>query len=411
MKEVSGRLFALAADIAGVGAVDDADLFRSLDVPRVREAGTAIHVDPAARASFQDFVALLDRLRDRLGGDQALSDAFARSPLALPELLVFATDFTSPLELSRFFNTVLLPGYFTCLHTVMSPTGDAAYDLWLVLHPDYTASRSLVAALAGIVRGLPRHLDLGEAEVTVGDGSREILCQVQLPAGRGKARGRAKMRAEDNARANTFIDALVVDGGAFRGGASQGEALLRTIGEAALRAPGRTAFAGLVVDAFARILGLGGCALWEPGGSVCRAEAGKLPTERLMLDVVIAGTDAGRLDLPLHTSREVVDLVLPLIAWGLTVHGADEPAREDPRAPLLRVLPEWKLTKRQAEVVALVVAGLSNGEIAARLGCAIGTIEDRLTTIYAKVGVDGRLSLAVRVGAVQPASAAAGVDN
>lgn len=401
MKEVSGRLFALCGDVARVAGVDGPDLWLGLDVPTPQRAGGGAQIDAAGRASFATFLVLLERLRDRLGGDVALADAFARSPLALPELLVFATDFTSPLELSRFFNTVLLPGYFTCLHTVMSATGDASYDLWLVVHPGYDAPRTLIHVLVGLVRGLPRHLEVGEATVAVGEGTREVLCQVTLPARSGRARGRAKIRAEDNERANRFIDALVAEGESYREGALLAEALLRTIGEAVERAPSRVAFAGLVVDSLARALRLPGCALWEADGATCLAEIGALPTERLMIDVTIAGADVARLDVPLGTSREAIEIALPLVAWGLRVRAGDEPDAASLPVPEVRVLPGWKLTKRQVEVVTLLVAGLSNGEIAARLGCAIGTVEDRLTTIYAKVGVDGRLGLAVRIIAAQ----------
>ncbi len=55
----------------------------------------------------------------------------------------------------------------------------------------------------------------------------------------------------------------------------------------------------------------------------------------------------------------------------------------------------WKLTARQTEVLELTVLGLSNKEIAERLGCSPRTIELHLTAIYEKSGADRRATLIV----------------
>lgn len=52
------------------------------------------------------------------------------------------------------------------------------------------------------------------------------------------------------------------------------------------------------------------------------------------------------------------------------------------------------LTAREVEVAALVAAGLSNGEIAAELGVAGKTVENHLSAIFAKAGVESRGRLA-----------------
>jgi DNA-binding CsgD family transcriptional regulator len=56
----------------------------------------------------------------------------------------------------------------------------------------------------------------------------------------------------------------------------------------------------------------------------------------------------------------------------------------------------WRLTPRQASVMALLVEGLANKEIALRLGCSVGTIENHVTSILrrAKVGSRGALTAA-----------------
>jgi DNA-binding CsgD family transcriptional regulator len=48
------------------------------------------------------------------------------------------------------------------------------------------------------------------------------------------------------------------------------------------------------------------------------------------------------------------------------------------------------LTQREAEVVALVAAGSTNADIAARLGLATATVKKHLENVYLKLGVHGR---------------------
>lgn len=52
------------------------------------------------------------------------------------------------------------------------------------------------------------------------------------------------------------------------------------------------------------------------------------------------------------------------------------------------------LTAREVEVAALVAAGLSNAEIAAELGVARKTVENHLSAIFVKAGVESRTRLA-----------------
>ena len=53
----------------------------------------------------------------------------------------------------------------------------------------------------------------------------------------------------------------------------------------------------------------------------------------------------------------------------------------------------WQLTPRQASVMALLVEGLANKEIALRLGCSVGTIENHVTCILRRANVSSRAAL------------------
>jgi DNA-binding CsgD family transcriptional regulator len=53
----------------------------------------------------------------------------------------------------------------------------------------------------------------------------------------------------------------------------------------------------------------------------------------------------------------------------------------------------WNLTPRQGSVMALLVEGLANKEIAMRLGCSVGTIENHVTCILRRANVTSRAAL------------------
>lgn len=57
--------------------------------------------------------------------------------------------------------------------------------------------------------------------------------------------------------------------------------------------------------------------------------------------------------------------------------------------------PMTTLTPRDRDVVALVLAGHTNAEIARRLDIQLQTLKNALSAIYDKLGVSSRLQLAV----------------
>ncbi len=59
--------------------------------------------------------------------------------------------------------------------------------------------------------------------------------------------------------------------------------------------------------------------------------------------------------------------------------------------------PRWGLTTRQAEVLNLIVRGLTNTAIAETLGIQLGTVEFHISAIFDKVGVNSRAALIATV--------------
>ncbi|WP_433077569.1 response regulator [Dactylosporangium sp. CA-052675] len=65
------------------------------------------------------------------------------------------------------------------------------------------------------------------------------------------------------------------------------------------------------------------------------------------------------------------------------------------RAPAAPAAPPPNLTAREAEVLALVGAGLSNPEVAARLGLGVTTVKTHVANLMTKTGSANRVQLAV----------------
>lgn len=57
---------------------------------------------------------------------------------------------------------------------------------------------------------------------------------------------------------------------------------------------------------------------------------------------------------------------------------------------------DYGLTRRELEVLALIVEGLSNPEIGARLSISKLTVNNHLRSIYTKLNVNSRLAAAVK---------------
>lgn len=54
------------------------------------------------------------------------------------------------------------------------------------------------------------------------------------------------------------------------------------------------------------------------------------------------------------------------------------------------------LTPRQLEVVSLVAQGLTNKEIAARMGCALQTVKNHISMIMDSWALDNRIQVVLR---------------
>ena len=119
---------------------------------------------------------------------------------------------------------------------------------------------------------------------------------------------------------------------------------------------------------------------------VVLASAGSAPvTAGVPVIMLGASDDNAAAVVPEDVSAAVLDAVLRVVTAGLIVRPAGEPdgfasAEEAPSV----------LTAREAEVLAAVGAGLSNKEIARRLGISAHTVKFHLEQAFRKLGAGSR---------------------
>lgn len=69
---------------------------------------------------------------------------------------------------------------------------------------------------------------------------------------------------------------------------------------------------------------------------------------------------------------------------------------EDLERRIAQSAARYALTPRQRDVLALIARGYGNKTIAERLGVAEATVEEHVTNLFRKVGVDSRAELVAR---------------
>jgi DNA-binding CsgD family transcriptional regulator len=72
------------------------------------------------------------------------------------------------------------------------------------------------------------------------------------------------------------------------------------------------------------------------------------------------------------------------------------PEESDAEGPLARVREEWKLTRRQVEVLQLLAQGHSNREIAQALSCSERTVELHIASLFRKASCESRTALVAK---------------
>lgn len=127
-----------------------------------------------------------------------------------------------------------------------------------------------------------------------------------------------------------------------------------------------------------------------------------IPTIALIVDehgsVRYANELASRSGIDAHASVALDGFhASPIIVGGYPKHWLLRARDENPTAEALaRVIVEWRLSKRQAEVMACLMRGDANKTIAARLGCAVATVEVHVTALLRKASAESRADVVAK---------------
>jgi DNA-binding CsgD family transcriptional regulator len=215
------------------------------------------------------------------------------------------------------------------------------------------------------------------------------------------ARRRSPLRAVGRGAAHVLIAALPALAGAAPLASEAGRLPVAILSERAEDErredlPDPLVALDLALDAIAApalILGSDGRIL--RANAVARSTlAANAPAVRRALALVLAGGPKGRGAAgPPASSWDFAPLGHRGEAAGFLAIGRVTPPERALDEALATAHRRWKLTARQAEVLALVARGLTNDLIAETLGIGKGTVEFHLSGIFDKAGVSNRTTL------------------
>ena len=98
------------------------------------------------------------------------------------------------------------------------------------------------------------------------------------------------------------------------------------------------------------------------------------------------------------TSKVLLNAIHAVMAGEYWIGDNRETSLDDALRHIARPLRDLRLfglTAREMDVIRMIVAGLSNSDIAARLAMGESTVKQHVRTIFDKLGVHNRLELAL----------------
>lgn len=331
------------------------------------------------------------RLELALGGPLALLDAATQASV-WPEVAVFARQAGCPYDLARVLWQSVLPGDFGGLTGTWEDRGPDHFVVTAALPAPHALFPGLGTLLAAILRATPLFFDLGPAHVEIVDAGPRLSLSVTLPPHESLTSSPASERL---GRRDT-LDAVV--------GLLEERALekvrrvdtmsaARALGEGFATARTSEDAAALALDVLTRNLRFSQVLLWAgptPRDRRLLASVGERVAPSRIFALGGGSVPVGLLELDEGGDIEFAETLLPWIAaeLGRRITQERDRVKESSPAPT-----DWVLTARQREVAGLLAGGLANKEIALALGCSAATVEDHLTAIYRRVGVQGRGAL------------------
>ena len=387
---------------------------------------------PDAKVPWQTFAAFLQLTQDSVGGTAGLEAVGINTCLGFRPYRQLAELYFGLEDLYQITVSRIVPEmYGTVLRTSFRRQTDNSLRITLSAEREVPSCYPFWTFMLGQFRALPRHLQLPDAAVDVefGDHFGEYI--IIPPALNEEEHGPAS-RIRRGVRDHLLDDLLQHDV------ADKGDKL-KTL---SLELAGRTfvhrsincdpAALQHLLERIRSDLKVPSARLWaySPDGLLPMGEQGKTTDRaRLRRTLWIDSRPVGCIDVERESSGDpsainaeldehasdyverIAELVgsAPKMADAKFSSGAAAVVNEPPIAeppPSSRgrmraarnsrvgeIASLWRLTPRQASVMALLVEGLANKEIALRLGCSVGTIENHVTCILRRAKVGSRAAL------------------
>lgn len=345
----------------------------------------------ASRLRWTELQGIAERLQEILGGPESLLESAAAAPL-LPELAVLAEGVSSASGLLEVFLDSTLPSLLPGLSAEPRGENGATGSITLRWAAEPLQSAMLMA-LAGTVASLPTAR--GEALATVAPAlsADHATIEVTLPLAVS-----TRLAASVTSAAVGEVFAHLLDERAFyRADLARGERTLGAIADAITEATDALDLASRVCLVLQRELEVGHVLLWGKGG---------VGAERLFASAGVRGPDAqlvalragdehlGVLELSSSPAAHWAEAVAPWLAAELRrcARQSRVTTRAIPEPPA-----DWKLTRRQRDVLMQVATGASTNEVALALGSSPRTVDEHVGVCLRKASAPNRATLVAKL--------------
>lgn len=407
MSDVSARVLRTFVDISRASNVAPDAFLQG----RMTEAQL---LDNCLRVPWTDFVHMLRGLCAALGGLEAMEKAGELAPKLSADLRACATLFETPLEFLKFNVSNWVPAHVPVLSFELSEVAVRKAVVTMKVAPAHEDSPEYARFLTGNFRSAPAHLfDLAPAKVQPKYAPHCMRWDVELPALTPSTPRLRKGRAPvDGELADTLCRALQELATAARALSQQAAAYahhrrrlegVAQLGDALCSTADRAQRASMIAAA---LCSFGGCArveLVHADGTTTSAGEAPAEAKRLSRELKIGDRHVGELRMWVSDHEEDLTLVIErmrpwaamAITSGVALKGFEPEGDGFPRK-FERAGALWDLTDRQRQVLALLVRGKSNKEIASELQCAERTVEIHVTHLLRKSGAVSRAMVTAR---------------
>ena len=385
-----------------------------------------------ATVPWPTFAALLQLTQDSVGGPTGLEAVGVNTCLGFRPYRQLADLYFGLEDLYQVTASRILPEiYGSILHSTFRRQTDNTFRITLSLEREASPCYPFWTFMLGQLRSLPRHLQLPDAAIDVEFGDRFGEYIIVPPALNEAEHGPAS-RIRRGVRDHLLDDLLLHD-------VSEKADRLRAIClELAARAPLHKSIScdpialQQLLDRVHSDLKVPSARLWaySPEGLLPVGAHGKSSNgARLRRTLWIDSRPIGCIEVDRESSGDpsainaeldehagvYVERIAKLLgsapkiadakfSSGTVALSNEPPSAEPPPSSRGRmraarnsrvdeIASLWHLTPRQASVMALLVEGLANKEIALRLGCSVGTVENHVTSIFRHANVGSRAAL------------------